>query len=450
MKNKTLKVVIIGGGSSYTPELMEGLIHRYVQFPIREIWLVDVEEGKEKVEIIKALAKRMWKAKNINVEIFATVDRKKALKDANFVITQFRVGSMKARIKDERIPLSYQMIGQETCGAGGIFKALRTIPVILDIVEEMKESCPNSWLINFTNPSGIITEAIIRYGQWKRVIGLCNIPIGMMKAESKQLGKEGNELIFQFAGLNHFHWHKVFDDGQDVTSKLIQNSYRPSNIAEIRYFHEQLESIKMIPCSYHQYYYMQEDSLNHLIEEYNTIGTRGEQVLKEERELFELYKNPLLCFKPDQLSKRGGAYYSDSACEIMVSIYNNLKQVMVVNTLNNGAISGLPSDCVVEVSAIIHSNGANALTFGTFDYAQKGWLQLMKNFELCVCEAGFSGDYGLVLQAFQMNPLITSGTKAKRVMDELFVAHKEYLPQFKEKIIQLENIQIKDEIARKL
>ena len=174
---KKLKIVTIGGGSSYTPELIEGFIKRKDVLPIKEIWLVDVEEGKEKLEIVGAMAQRMVKAAGLDWEVHLTLDRRAALKDADFVSTQFRVGLLDARIKDERIPLSHGILGQETNGAGGMFKAFRTIPVILGIVEDMKELCPNAWLVNFTNPSGMVTEAVMRYGNWNKVVGLCNVPI---------------------------------------------------------------------------------------------------------------------------------------------------------------------------------------------------------------------------------------------------------------------------------
>ena len=186
MRDK-LKIVTIGGGSSYTPELMEGFIKRYHELPIKEIWLVDIEEGKEKMEIVGNLAQRMWDAAGYPVKVHLTLDRREALKDADFVTTQFRVGRLYARIKDERIPFSYGMLGQETNGAGGIFKAFRTIPVILDIVNDMKELCPNAWLINFTNPSGMVTEAIIKHGKWKKCIGLCNVGVNLKIREPKAM-----------------------------------------------------------------------------------------------------------------------------------------------------------------------------------------------------------------------------------------------------------------------
>lgn len=196
MKN-AIKIVTIGGGSSYTPELMEGFIKRYKEMPIKEIWLVDIEAGKEKLEIVGALAQRMWDATNYGVKVYTTLNRQEALKDADFVTTQFRVGLLDARIKDERIPLSYGMLGQETNGAGGIFKAFRTIPVMKEIVEDMKKLCPDAWLINFTNPSGMITEAVIKHFGWKKCIGLCNVPVHAMMDEPKLIHKELADLTYQ-------------------------------------------------------------------------------------------------------------------------------------------------------------------------------------------------------------------------------------------------------------
>lgn len=310
MEKRPVKIVTIGGGSSYTPELMEGFIKRYEQLPIKEIWLVDIEDGKEKLEIVGKMAQRMWDASPYDVKVHLTLDRREALPDADFVTTQFRVGLLNARIKDERIPLSYGMLGQETNGAGGMFKAFRTIPVILSIVEDMKELCPNAWLVNFTNPSGMVTEAVIRYGKWDKVIGLCNVPVGAMMKEPKMIGKTLDELIYKFAGLNHFHWHKVFDlQGNDVTWQIIDKLYDPSsdagtpaNIFDVKFFKEQLDQMGMIPCGYHRYYYRQEEMLNHALEEYNDPekGTRAQQVKQTEAELFELYKNPDLNEKPEQ------------------------------------------------------------------------------------------------------------------------------------------------------
>jgi 6-phospho-beta-glucosidase len=453
-----VKIATIGGGSSYTPELMEGFIKRYDELPIKEIWLVDVAEGEEKQAIVGAMAQRMWDASPYDVKIHTTLNRREALKDADFVTTQFRVGQLNARIKDERIPFSYGILGQETNGPGGIFKAFRTVPIILDVVEDMKELCPNAWLINFANPSGMVTEAVLRYGKWDRVVGLCNVPVMAKMVESEELGVPSEDLIYKFAGLNHFHWHKVADrKGNDITDKLIEKLYDdgnglPKNIFATPFYKEQLDQMQMIPCGYHNYYYRSEEMLKHGIEEYKTVGTRAEQVSALETSLFKLYKDPELNYKPKELEERGGAYYSDAACETIASIYGNKNTEIVVSTRNDGAVPDLPADCAVEVTANVGAQGARNVAFGPLPVAERGWLQVMKAMELLTLEAAVTGDYGTALQAFTINPLIPSGETAKRVLDELFIAHKKHLPRFSETIAKLEaqGITIKDDVARQL
>ena len=262
MTRGALKNATIGGGSSYTPELIEGYIKRKDELPIKEIWLVDIEAGKEKLEIVGAMAKRMIKAAGLDWEVHLTLDREAALKGADFVSTQFRVGLLDARIKDERIPLSHGVLGQETNGAGGMFKAFRTIPVILAIIDDMKRLCPDAWLVNFTNPAGMVTEAAIKHGGWKKTVGLCNVPIGHRKQAAEMLGIPEEDLFFKFAGINHFHWHRVWDkEGQERTQELIDLIYGPKqeqeshlkNIFDAPFHYEQLKDLGMLPCGYHRY-----------------------------------------------------------------------------------------------------------------------------------------------------------------------------------------------------
>ena len=457
-----LKICTIGGGSSYTPELMNGFIKRYDRLPVKEIWLVDVERGRKKLEIVGALAQRMWDASGHDVKVHLTLDRREALKDADFVTTQFRVGLLEARIKDERIPFSHGMLGQETNGAGGMFKALRTIPVILDIVQEMKELCPNAWLVNFTNPSGMVTESVIRYGGWKRCIGLCNVPIGCMLREPELIDKTMDDLVFRFAGIDHFHWHRVFDGatGAEVTAQIIdkmldpktEDDGTPANIHDIPFYREQLDHLKMIPCGYHRYYYLQTDMLADGLEEFAGKGTRAQQVKEVEDQLFELYRDPNLAEMPELLSKRGGAHYSDVASESIAAIYSHANEHIVCSTVNNGAIPDLPDDAVVQVSSYIGGAGAQPVAFGPMPTSARGYLQLMWNMQRLVEEAAVTGDYGALLEAVALNPQTPSGAEAKQVIDELLIAHKQYLPQFADKIAELEaaGVTIKDDVVREL
>jgi len=456
MEKNGLKIVTIGGGSSYTPELMEGFIKRHHELPVKELWLVDIEEGREKLEIVGSLAQRMVEAAGIDCKVYLTLNRRDALKDADFVTTQFRVGLLNARIKDERIPLKYGMIGQETNGAGGMFKAFRTIPVILDIVEDMKELCPDAWLVNFTNPAGMVTEAVAKYGKWDKVVGLCNVPImNEMIAEFALSGGEGGMMEFfknrekmeisrdknfflRFGGLNHLHWHRVYDkQGKERTMEVIEKIYGSekaesgvANIRAMKFPIEQIRDLKMMPCPYHQYYYMTGDALEQEMKDAEEKGTRAEQVKKVETELFEIYKNADLHEKPKQLSQRGGAFYSDAACELINSIYNDKGTVMVVSTHNNGAIPDLPADSIVEVSSYIKAAGPQPLNFGPMPSSTRGLLQVMKSMEELTIEAAVTGSYEKALQAFTMNPIVTSGTQAKALLDEMLEAHKEHLPLF--------------------
>lgn len=438
-----VKIVTIGGGSSYTPELMQGFIRRYPELPVREIWLVDIEDGKKKNEIVGAFARRMWDATPYKVQIHTTLDRREALKNADFVTTQFRVGLLDARIKDERIPALHGMLGQETNGAGGIFKALRTIPVIGEIIEDMKELCPDAWLINFTNPSGMVTEAAIRKFGWKKTIGLCNVPVIAMKAEPGMLGRRPEDLTWRFAGLNHFHWHKVYDqEGNDLTSQLIDQINEngggtPKNIYQAEFNLDLLHSMDMMPCGYHRYYYLKDAMLKHAMEEFNSCGTRAEQVKALEEKLFEMYQDPTLATVPVELSRRGGTYYSDAACECISAIYNNKHEHMVVSTQNNGALPDLDPESVVEVSSLISARGAEPIAWGRMPISEKGWLRMMKAMEECTIDAAVSGDYGLVLQAFILNPLVENNEETERVLDEMLVAHAKYLPGFRDKIAEL-------------
>lgn len=450
---KKIKIVTIGGGSSYTPELMEGFIDRSAKLNIGELWLVDIEAGREKLEIVGEMAKRMVKAAGLDWQVKLTLDRREALKDADFVTTQFRVGQLDARVRDERIPGKYGFLGQETNGAGGIFKAFRTIPVILDIIEDMKELAPNAWLINFTNPAGMVTEAAIKVGGWKKTIGLCNVPIGSTKLNHEAMGYSelDDKLFHKYAGLNHFHWHRVWDvDGTEVTDAIIEQLYNPmsefaktkmkevKNIEPINYNYEHIKALGILPCGYHRYYYVSKEMLDESLEAFGRGETRAQVVKATEAELFELYKDPALDHKPEQLTKRGGAHYSEAACELISSIHNDSRTVMVVSTENNGTITDLPYDCAVEVSSVITSHGAEPFNWGSFQPAARGQLQLMKAMEETVIKAAVDGDYNLALTAFNMNPLIKSGHNNIDMLNEMLVANKDYLPQFKDVIEELE------------
>jgi len=435
---KGLKITVIGAGSSYTPELIEGLIKRNHELPIGELWLVDIEDGSEKVSIIGDLTHRMLAKNNMShIEVHVTLDRKPALKDVDFVCSQFRAGCLEGRIRDERISLKYGMIGQETNGLGGFANACRTIPIALEICKEMEELCPDAWLLNFTNPSGMVTEAILKHTKVKAV-GLCNVPVIMQKGIAQMLNAEEQDFVLQVAGLNHFIWarqilHEGRDKLQDVVEEILSGSdpLVPQNIPPFEWPAELLRNMGMIPCAYLRYYYTSEDIMGQEIEEANGEGTRGEVVKAMEKRLFDIYRNPELNEKPKELEKRGGQYYSEAACELMSSIYNDKRTIMHVNTRNNGAIDGLPDDCAVEVSCMITRAGPVPLNVARFPSDTLCLIQLMKEFESLTVEAAVTGDRNAAHRALILNPLVTTGTILEKALEETIEANLDYMPQFR-------------------
>lgn len=432
---KPLKITVIGGGSSYTPELIEGILKRYTELPVKTLYLYDIAEGQEKLAIIEALAKRMVEKSNQEIEVIATLNRIEAIKDADFILTQIRVGGLMARAKDEYIPLTYKAIGQETTGAGGFAKALRTIPVILDICKEIEAYAKDAWLINFTNPAGMITEAVKRYTNVK-VIGLCNVPIGMKNNIASLLKVPKTQVKIDFVGLNHLVWGtKVYLNDEEVTSKVIDllcdnDLGNMKNIPDLKWDSEFLRTLNMVPCPYHRYFYMKAEMLE---EELSHIGdTRANQVMTIEKELFETYKDVNLCEKPEALEKRGGAYYSDAAIALISAIYNDKGQIHTVNTLNKGAVANLPDDVVIEINCIVDRKGAHPIAFGVLPDPINGWVQMVKAYEIMTIKAAVTGDYQMALNALYTHPLIDSAEQARLILNALLDAHKGYLDYFNE------------------
>ncbi|EME9719160.1 6-phospho-beta-glucosidase [Klebsiella pneumoniae] len=432
-----LKIVVIGGGSSYTPELIEGLLNRYHEMPVASLWLVDIEEGKEKVEIIAGLARRMIAKAGLTIEVVATLDRESALRDVDFVCSQFRAGCLDARISDERISLKYGLIGQETNGLGGFANACRTIPIALEIAADMERLCPDAWLLNFTNPSGMVTEAILRHSRIKAV-GLCNVPVIMQKGITTLLQcADEKEVVMQVAGLNHFIFvRQILHKGKEWLPEVIAeiNAGRdplvPRNIPPFRWPSHLLQGLGMIPCAYLRYYYMKDDLLRQELAEAGGEGTRGEVVKQLEKILFDQYRDPHLAVKPKALEGRGGQYYSEAACELMNAIYNDKRIIMHVNTRNNGAINGLPDDCAVEVSSLITASGPLPLNVAPFPEDTLRLLQLMKSFERLTIEAALTGNRHTAWRALMLNPLIVSGEKLELALDEVIAENRQWLPAF--------------------
>ncbi len=432
----TLKVATIGGGSSYTPELVEGFINRYNRFPIEELWLVDIEEGREKVEIVGALAQRMFEKAGLPTKVFITMNRREAIKDATYVTTQLRVGFLEARKWDERIPNELGLLGQETNGLGGMFKAFRTIPVILDIVKDVQELAPNAWVVNFTNPAGIVTQAVAKYTDFRRFIGVCNVPYGMRAETAKQLEVDVEDITMDMIGLNHMVWGtKVFLKGEDITDRALEGYIKmneaPANIHAIPWENTFAKTLGMLLCPYHRYYYKYEEMMAEQLEKFKDNKTRAEEVMEYEKQLFEKYKDLNLKEKPEELSKRGGAHYSDVACDVLASLHNDEGRIHVVNTLNNGHVKNLDATDTIEITCRITKEGPKPLErIDKIPETVRGLYQAIKAFELATCEAVMEGDYNKGLLAANLCPLTRSDEKNKLAYERLFKAHEKYLTHF--------------------
>ncbi|MEW7312705.1 6-phospho-beta-glucosidase [Buttiauxella gaviniae] len=433
---KPLKIVTLGGGSGYTPELIDGFIKRHAELPVSEYWLVDIETGREKLEIVGQLAQRMVKKAGIPMTVHLTTDRKQALKDADFVTTQIRVGQLAARIQDEKIPLHYGVLGQETTGPGGFMKAQRTIPVLLEICKEMETLCPDAWLINFTNPAGIVTQAIEKHSKIKS-LGICSGANSMMMDIAKAYGVGREAIDARIMGLNHLIFaDRITLHGTDISADFIEklalgvSDNKLKNIPDIGLPAEFIRALNFYPLSYLKYFYLNQEMVQHELEALRNGGTRGERSLQIEKSLFEIYRNPELCEKPPELSSRGGAYYSDTACSIISALYNNKKEVHVVNTANRGATPDLPDDAVIETNAVIDKQGARPLAYGRLPARIRGLIQSVKAFEELTIEAAMTGNTQTALLALAAHPLVPSVAVAENILRDYLAANRDFLPQY--------------------
>lgn len=433
--NKDLKFVIIGGGSSYTPEIIEGVISHYNALPVKTIYLVDIPSGKEKLKVIESLSKRMVSKAGLPIQIKSTLNRREALENADYVLTQIRVGGLKARAKDERIPLHFGLIGQETTGAGGFAKALRTIPIVLKIAQDMEELCPNAWMINFTNPSGMVTEAVLKHSQIK-AIGLCNVPINMTHYISEMVGKSVDEIECCYAGLNHLSWvTQILHNGEDLLPTLVDSTEGMgkimANIPEMDGQESIIRALRCLPSPYLHYYYFEKEMLQEEMESVlSGKGCRAEQVMNTEKNLFELFEQPELESKPEELSERGGSRYSEAAISLLVSLETDDQKKHVLNVFNKGTFPSLPDDAVIETNCIVGSSGPVPVKHIEMPTAIRGLVQNVKAYEQLSIDAATYGSKDSALAALMMHPLIHGASNASPLLEQILEAHKDYLNQF--------------------
>jgi 6-phospho-beta-glucosidase len=419
------KLCVIGAGSTYTPELIEGLIERAGSVPLRELALMDV--NGERLEILGGLARRMFRRAGMEGPVTLTRDRRRAIDGADFVLNQIRVGGQAARIGDEKRGRRHDVIGQETTGPGGFAKALRTIPVVLNIAADVHELAPHAWMINFTNPAGMVTESLLRYGGIK-AMGLCNSPYGLQVEVAKALGVTPDRIGIDVVGLNHLSWVRtVFLDGEDVTGQVIGRAVEAARSERDWFDPELIEALEMIPSGYLRYFYHQQQVLE---DQRRGAKTRGEQVSEIEQQLLELYRDPELCCKPPLLTERGGAHYSTLAVSLISAIAADAQEVHVVDCRNGGALSDLPDEVAVEIPAVVNRQGAHALAAGHMPFSIRGLVQHVKAYEELTIEAAISGEERTALLALTANPLVPSFEAARSLWQDIRKENAEYLPQF--------------------
>lgn len=422
MPARPLKVCVIGGGSTYTPELIDGIIDLGRSLPIEEVALMDIDVRR--LETLGALAQRMVAASNRQIAVRTTSDRLDALRDADYVVTQIRVGGMEARIQDERIPLRHGVIGQETTGPGGFASALRTIPVMLDIAADMARVAPRARLINFTNPSGIITEALAKHSEVEP-IGLCNGPIGAQRAIAKLLDAAPERISMDWVGLNHLSWVRgVMLDGREIIGDVIERAISSGLVSQ--FSPSLLRGLGMLPSYYLDYYY----NTNRVLSVQQAAErTRGDEVLEIEQRLLDSYADPALATKPAELEKRGGAYYSKAAVSLIRALEGE-DGIHILNVSNCGAIAELPRNVAVEVPCSIENGAVRPLPCSPLPVTIRGLVQSVKSYEELTIQASVEGDEGVAVLALNAHPLVPSFDTAEKIWEDIKRIHARYLPQF--------------------
>ena len=420
------KIAVIGGGSSYTPELIDGFIQHEGDLKVGEIALFDIDE--ERLQIVGGMAERMVKYAEMDTRVTTTKERARAVDGAGFVLSSMRVGQMAARVKDEKIPLKYGVIGQETTGPGGTLKAWRTIPVTLDIAHDMEKYAPDAWYINFTNPSGIITEALLKHTPLK-VVGLCNNPINTIAAMAEAFHVRPEDVFLEWMGMNHVNWvRRVYIKGEDVTGLLMERLEELMHIEEMPKFDPELiRTLGVLPTYYLQYYYYHPDKVK---EAQASEKTRGETVYEVEKELLKKYADPNVLVKPPELAQRGGARYSEAAVNLIMSLMLDRRDVQIVVARNGDSLPDLPPDAAVEVPCVVGAHGVTPLVMGHFPESIRALAIQAKAWESAVVRAAVTGERRDAILAMLNNPLVPDFPTAVKLVDEMLEAHKSYLPQF--------------------
>jgi 6-phospho-beta-glucosidase len=418
-----MKIAVIGGGSTYTPELVSGLSRERERIDVRELVLHDIDEERRRV--VGGMAERMLAAQGFDGRLEITDDLDRAVDGAHYVLVQIRVGGQEARLSDETVPLACGCIGQETTGAGGLGKALRTVPVVLGIADRVRErSADGAWIVDFTNPVGIVTRALLDHGH--RAVGLCNVAIGFQRSFARLLGVEPARVQIDQVGLNHLSWVRfVRLDGQDVLP-LVLAEHGDQIAEEAGMSRRLIEELGVIPSYYLHYFYAHDQVLADQL-----AGVpRAATVAEIERELLELYRDPQLVEKPPLLERRGGAFYSEAAIGLVGALATDAGEPHVVDVRNNGTIAGLADDDVVELLCDVDAKGAKPLPQPTVAPELLGLMQHVTAYERLAARAAVSGDPAVARKALLTHPLIGQHPLSEELVDRLLDAGSAHLPQF--------------------
>lgn len=427
MKHK-LKLVVIGGASSYTPELFKHIILNYDDFKVTDIILIDLEDNKSRLNIITQFGKRMFAKHHIPINLEEAFDQKQGLVDADFVIIQIRVGRMEARFFDETIPAQFEMLGHESIGIGGMFNALRTVPVILDIIENVKELAPKAWVINISNPNGIISESVIRFAEFDRYMGLSSSPNQATKNIIDKLGAKPSEVVPYFAGLSELSFiSKIYHKSKDKLPTLLAEGFSPSE----RFMDtENLKQFKMYPHPNLKVYYQYDVVIPEFLDKQKHNIIRANEVIEINNKLFEQYIDPSINEVPKDIEKRLGYGYAQTAIQIMDSMVNNKKNYHVINTVNRGHIIGIPDETSIEITSRITNKGPIPVHIGELPLQIRGIVQHLKAYEELLCDAIYEKNLNKALLAYQVHPLSKSFKTTKDAFNALYEKHKNLLKQY--------------------
>ncbi|MFJ2751539.1 6-phospho-beta-glucosidase [Streptomyces sp. NPDC087297] len=419
-----MKLAVVGGGSTYTPELIDGFARLRDTLPVSELVLID--PAADRLELIGGLARRIFARQGHPGRITTTSDLDAGIAGADAVLLQLRIGGQAARLQDETWPLECGCVGQETTGAGGLAKALRTVPVVLDIAERVRRTNPDAWIIDFTNPVGIVTRALLQAGH--KAVGLCNVAIGLQRKFAALLDLAPADIHLDHVGLNHLTWElgvrRGGPDGEDLLATLLAE-HGEAVAGDLRLPRAVLDRLGVVPSYYLRYYYAHDK----VVRELGTKPSRAAEVAAMERELLALYGDPALDEKPALLAKRGGAFYSEAAVDLAASLLGDGgPAVQVVNTYNNGTLPFLPDDAVIEVQARVDGSGAAPLPVPRLDPLFAGLIAHVSAYEDLALDAALRGGRERVFKALLAHPLVGQFERAEGLTDRLLAHNKEHLP----------------------